>query len=77
MINEDEVLQVKNSTKEKDAKSTTAKRQQEARMELVSVTEEEVEVEDQESLLPPEDCDIFMGDWVLDNLTHPLYKEED
>ncbi|XP_012087171.1 protein ESKIMO 1 [Jatropha curcas] len=35
------------------------------------------EEEEEEVLLPPEDCDIFNGEWVLDNLTHPLYKEED
>ncbi|XXG39671.1 hypothetical protein AAC387_Pa01g0572 [Persea americana] len=23
------------------------------------------------------DCDIFTGKWVLDNVTHPLYKEEE
>ncbi|KFK36903.1 hypothetical protein AALP_AA4G187800 [Arabis alpina] len=26
--------------------------------------------------LPQEDCDLFTGKWVLDNKTHPLYKEE-
>ncbi|KAL5799646.1 hypothetical protein ACOSQ4_032530 [Xanthoceras sorbifolium] len=23
------------------------------------------------------DCDIFTGEWVLDNVTHPLYKEQE
>jgi len=27
-------------------------------------------------VLPQEDCDLFTGKWVLDNVTHPLYKEE-
>ncbi|XP_045800821.1 xylan O-acetyltransferase 1-like [Trifolium pratense] len=27
-------------------------------------------------LLPLKDCDLFTGKWVLDNVTHPLYKEE-
>ncbi|KAK4756039.1 hypothetical protein SAY87_009796 [Trapa incisa] len=27
--------------------------------------------------LPPEGCDLFSGEWVLDNGTHPLYKEDD
>lgn len=22
-------------------------------------------------------CDIFTGEWVLDNVTHPLYKEDE
>ena len=25
----------------------------------------------------PETCDLFTGEWVLDNLTHPLYKEDE
>ncbi|KAL8552184.1 hypothetical protein ACS0TY_001031 [Phlomoides rotata] len=32
--------------------------------------EEEIEI-------PPEDCDLFTGQWVLDNVTHPLYREEE
>lgn len=31
--------------------------------------------DDDEIQLPPEDCDLFTGQWVLDNTTHPLYKE--
>ncbi|KAJ8769460.1 hypothetical protein K2173_002950 [Erythroxylum novogranatense] len=27
--------------------------------------------------LPPENCDIFTGDWVFDRFTRPLYIEED
>ncbi|GMI86841.1 XYLAN O-ACETYLTRANSFERASE 1, TRICHOME BIREFRINGENCE-LIKE 29, ESKIMO 1 [Hibiscus trionum] len=33
--------------------------------------------EDDEVKLPPKDCDLFNGNWVFDNLTHPLYKEDD
>lgn len=35
--------------------------------------------EDVESLvrLPLEGCDLFTGEWVLDNVTHPLYKENE
>ncbi|XP_050250798.1 xylan O-acetyltransferase 1 isoform X2 [Quercus robur] len=37
-----------------------------------------VEEEDDEDVeLPPEDCDLFTGDWVFDNETHPLYKEDE
>ncbi|CAH9121455.1 unnamed protein product [Cuscuta epithymum] len=25
--------------------------------------------------LPPEDCDLFTGEWVYDNVSHPLYRE--
>ncbi|XP_055960184.1 xylan O-acetyltransferase 1-like isoform X2 [Mercurialis annua] len=27
--------------------------------------------------LPPEECDLFSGEWVFDNETRPLYKEEE
>lgn len=27
--------------------------------------------------LPPEECDLFTGQWVYDNVTHPLYKEDE
>lgn len=33
--------------------------------------------DDMEVLLPPKDCDFYTGKWVLDNVTHPLYKEEE
>lgn len=28
-------------------------------------------------ILPSEDCDLYTGNWVFDNVTHPLYKEEE
>lgn len=28
-------------------------------------------------LVPLEICDVFTGKWVLDNVTHPLYKEDE
>lgn len=31
--------------------------------------------DDEEIQLAPEDCDLFNGQWVFDNTTHPLYKE--
>ncbi|KAL4368864.1 hypothetical protein GQ457_05G019820 [Hibiscus cannabinus] len=33
--------------------------------------------EDDEVKLPPNDCDLFTGSWVFDNLTHPFYKEHE
>lgn len=30
-----------------------------------------------EKVVPQPACDIFTGKWVLDNRTHPLYKEEE
>lgn len=37
------------------------------------VNEEETETVE----LPPEECDVFNGEWVFDNVTHPLYKEDE
>ncbi|KMT18187.1 hypothetical protein BVRB_2g023600 [Beta vulgaris subsp. vulgaris] len=40
--------------------------------------ENDVEDEDDEEIeLPPEKCDLFTGEWVFDNVTHPLYKEDE
>ncbi|KAK4343589.1 hypothetical protein RND71_036683 [Anisodus tanguticus] len=34
--------------------------------------------EEEENIeLPPEDCDLFTGQWVYDNVTHPIYKEQE
>lgn len=43
----------------------------------VVVEEQEEEDDDEEIELPPEDCDLFTGRWVFDNVTHPLYKEHE
>lgn len=32
--------------------------------------------EKQKIALPLEDCDLFTGKWVFDNVKHPLYREE-
>ncbi|CAN1325775.1 Xylan O-acetyltransferase 1 [Linum perenne] len=46
--------------------------------DIEMVEEAEDEEEDfGEVELPAEDCDLFTGKWVLDNQTHPLYKEEE
>lgn len=40
--------------------------------------EAEEEVEDGEEVeLPPEECDLYNGNWVFDDSTHPLYKEDE
>ncbi|PIN01782.1 hypothetical protein CDL12_25708 [Handroanthus impetiginosus] len=33
--------------------------------------------EEEEVQIPPEECDLFTGEWVIDNVTHPLYKEDE
>ncbi|XP_068668492.1 xylan O-acetyltransferase 1-like [Aristolochia californica] len=37
--------------------------------------EEAEEIE--ETVDVPNDCDLFNGEWVFDNVTHPLYKEDE
>ncbi|KAK9283858.1 hypothetical protein L1049_012112 [Liquidambar formosana] len=56
-------------------KSIVAKKQDEKNIELPAVQQEEEE--DLEVELPPEECDLFTGQWVFDNSTHPLYKEDE
>lgn len=37
-----------------------------------------IDGEDNEEIeLPPENCDIFVGEWVLDEVNHPLYRENE
>nr|XP_016436045.1 PREDICTED: protein ESKIMO 1-like [Nicotiana tabacum] len=39
---------------------------------------EKIEMPTEENIeLPPEDCDLFTGQWVYDNVTHPIYKESE
>ncbi|XP_059290584.1 xylan O-acetyltransferase 1-like [Lycium ferocissimum] len=37
----------------------------------------EEEEEEENIELPPDDCDLFVGNWVYDNVTHPIYKEQE
>ncbi|PIA59477.1 hypothetical protein AQUCO_00400394v1 [Aquilegia coerulea] len=43
------------------------------KIELPVVQDEE----DETIEVPPEDCDLFTGQWVFDNVSYPLYKEDD
>ncbi|KAK4761995.1 hypothetical protein SAY87_029879 [Trapa incisa] len=41
-----------------------------------------IEAQEEEDLLeevelPPEECDVFNGEWIFDNVTYPLYNEDD
>lgn len=47
--------------------------EEEQRIELPAVVEED----DEDVELPPENCDLFTGQWVYDNETRPLYKEDE
>ncbi|XP_010264604.1 PREDICTED: protein ESKIMO 1-like [Nelumbo nucifera] len=53
-------------------KTIIAKQENEA-IELPVTLKEEDEVVD----VPPEDCDLFTGEWVFDNVSHPLYREDE
>lgn len=66
--------QMSEETQETENLSLTVAKQEEKNIEL-PVVEEEEDYSDVE--LPPEDCDVFNGDWVYDNVTHPLYKEDE
>ncbi|KDP44747.1 hypothetical protein JCGZ_01247 [Jatropha curcas] len=33
-------------------------------------------IQEKDVILPPKDCNFYTGNWVFDNVTHPLYKEE-
>ncbi|KAK4277813.1 hypothetical protein QN277_015751 [Acacia crassicarpa] len=58
---------------------TVLSKEKAEKIELPSVKEEEDDDEEEEEEvveLPPEECDLFTGEWVFDNVTHPLYKEE-
>ncbi|KAJ9175909.1 hypothetical protein P3X46_014409 [Hevea brasiliensis] len=52
--------------------SNATNKEDEQKIELPLVEEDEEEVE-----LPPEECDLFTGQWVFDNATRPLYKEDE
>ncbi|KAJ7963956.1 Protein ESKIMO 1-like [Quillaja saponaria] len=60
--------------KEEEEEEKEDKEEKEEKIELPVAKEEE---DDEEIELPPEDCDLFTGNWVLDNKTHPLYKEDE
>lgn len=39
--------------------------------------EEEEEEEEEMVEVPNKDCDLYTGDWVFDNVTHPIYQEDE
>uniref|UniRef100_A0A803P0S7 Trichome birefringence-like N-terminal domain-containing protein n=1 Tax=Cannabis sativa TaxID=3483 RepID=A0A803P0S7_CANSA len=55
-------------------------KEEEQKIELPVLTgrgEEEENDDGEDVVLPPEDCDLYTGEWVYDNSTHPLYKEDE
>lgn len=55
---------------------SNTEKEEEKKIEL-PVQEDEDDDDVEEVELPPEDCDLFTGQWVFDNVTHPLYKEDE
>ncbi|XVF40763.1 hypothetical protein PTKIN_Ptkin01aG0141300 [Pterospermum kingtungense] len=67
-----------------DLKSVVVKDDDDDQQRLAENKEDEqktelpvLEADDKDVELPPEDCDLFTGQWVFDNETHPLYKEDE
>lgn len=58
--------------KESDNLKSSESNEDEQKIEFPVIEEDDEDVE-----LPPEECDLFTGQWVLDNETHPLYKEDE
>ncbi|KAA8539565.1 hypothetical protein F0562_026257 [Nyssa sinensis] len=58
------------TTQEPVSLKSSVVKEDEQKIELPIEEEEEIE-------LPPESCDLFTGEWVFDNITHPLYKEDE
>ncbi|KAK3042103.1 hypothetical protein RJ639_001805, partial [Escallonia herrerae] len=55
---------------------TTEQKEEEQKIELPNDAVEEDD-DEEEVELPPEECDLYTGNWVFDNVTHPLYKEDE
>lgn len=59
------------------AAAAKEEKQRGIQMTIFKEDEEEEEEEDEEVVKVADDCDLFTGEWVLDNVTHPIYKEDD
>lgn len=71
-IVEKEVEEIQSTANDSDSSNYQDDKQGEPENEDQLSIEDEVE---EEVELPPEECDLFTGEWVLDNATHPIYKE--
>ena len=87
----DEIAQEQLIIPEPDKKPTTTqehgeaeeseKNKDERALELPALKEEaregRAEVLEQNLVTVPESCDLFTGEWVYDDVGHPLYKEDE
>ncbi|XP_059627961.1 xylan O-acetyltransferase 1-like isoform X2 [Cornus florida] len=70
---ETEVGNSDENTQESMALKSSVSKEDEQNVEWPAVDDDD----DEEIELPPESCDLYTGDWVFDNTTYPLYKEEE
>lgn len=79
---------VENTAEVQDGKEEQEQEKEETTQEVLQTKEEEQKIEmpvveddeeedDEDVELPPQDCDLFTGQWVFDNETRPLYKEDE
>ncbi|KAJ6317801.1 hypothetical protein OIU76_013360 [Salix suchowensis] len=71
-LEEPQVDQEFEENQESDRLKSSGSKEDEEKIELSIIEEDDVDVE-----LPPEECDLFTGQWVFDNETRPLYKEDE
>ena len=71
-LEEPQVDQEFEENQESDKLKSGGSKEYEEKIELPIIEEDDVDVE-----LPPEECDLFTGQWVFDNETRPLYKEDE
>lgn len=69
-------LSLKHSILKEEEKKIELQAEEKEEKKIESTVEEEEE-DDEEVELPPEECDLYTGSWVYDNVTHPLYKEDE
>lgn len=62
----------------KELHSGEAENDQEKKTEELAPIATNFEEDGEEQVvLPPKECDLYTGEWVFDNMTHPLYKEDE
>ncbi|KAH6777794.1 trichome birefringence-like protein [Perilla frutescens var. frutescens] len=66
------------SGRSEDGMREREREREEEREKKIQIPVEEEEDDEDDVEIPPEDCDLFTGQWVLDNSTsYPIYKEDE
>jgi len=74
---EQETGEVAGSDDDHDVKMVTEMNKRNDTINEKEEEKEEEEEEEEQIELPPKECDPFSGEWVFDNVTHPVYKEDE